>query len=162
MRKIVLSISFTVIFFLLEFTIFNLVGKVFVPNFLLLLFVFITLALGIRFGLLSAVLSGFLKDCFSGHIFGTNLFTFVVCVFAIVIFKRQFYDSNSRASKLMFVFLAIIVEQTAKSAIYFMYGYVDLFQVVYFIFIPEVIMTLLFANVTFDYLKKCALKLFVL
>jgi len=36
------------------------------------------------------------------------------------------------------------------------------FQVIYFIFIPEIIMTLLFANITFDYLKKCALKLFVL
>ena len=89
MRKVLFSIVFSILFFFGEFLIFNLVGRYFIPNLLLLLVVFITLAFGIRHGILTGIVCGLLKDSFSGSIFGMNIFVFVLCAFSAVFLKRR-------------------------------------------------------------------------
>jgi rod shape-determining protein MreD len=81
MRKIGLVTLFVFLFFLAEFFLFNMAGRWFLPNMLLLSIIYFNLAFGIRYSILAAVLAGTLKDSFGAGIFGLNIFVFVVCAY---------------------------------------------------------------------------------
>lgn len=162
MRKAIFIALFVHLFFLCEFFIFNLIGTHFVPNLLLLLTVFATLAFGIRYGLLAAIWAGVIKDSFSSYIFGINIFTFVFCAFATVFLSQRIYERRSNFSRLLIVFAVLLIEMLITNIIHGMYGSFQFAESFIYIFIPEVVITLLICLYVFNLLKRCVLKLFVM
>ena len=88
MRKIAMITFFIFLFFLTEFFVYNMFNRWLMPNLSLLLVVFFTLYLGIRYGLFTAVLAGILEDSFGISMFGVNLFSFVVCAYLPFFYKE--------------------------------------------------------------------------
>ena len=161
MRKIILVPVCVLIFFLAEFFIFNMAGRMFMPNLLLLAVIYFNLAFGIRYGIFTAVLAGILKDSFSTGAFGLNIFSFVLCAYMTTVLKKYFHYVASRRSRLLLVFFITVINILVHSCLQAMFGKIDAAQVFKFIFIPEVLMTLIAASFVFTELKKCVSKLFV-
>lgn len=161
MRKSIFISLFVFTFFLLEFLLFNLIGKWFVPNLLLLLVIFFDLYFGIRYGILTAVLAGLLKDSFSTSMFGLYLFSFVLCAYLTNIIKRYIYFRGSTQRRLLLVLIISLINFFIQYCLHFVTVVFNVFEVFRFIFLPEVVITLLITPFIFDQLKKCASKLFV-
>jgi rod shape-determining protein MreD len=159
MRKIGLITVCVVLFFLIEFILFNLGGRWFMPNLLLLLIIYFNLAFGIRYSIFTAVLSGLLKDSFSTDIFGLNIFSYVVCAYMTTFLKRYLHYVASRRSRLLLVLCVTVIDVIAHFCLQMMFGNVHGIQVFQYIFVPEVITTLMVTSFTFNQLRKCVLKL---
>ncbi|MBU1997618.1 MAG: rod shape-determining protein MreD, partial [Candidatus Omnitrophica bacterium] len=101
MKKALIIIVLTFLCFLLEFLIFNIVGRWFMPNLLLLLVIFFNLYLGIRYSIFTAVCAGLLKDSFCASVFGINLVSYVVCAYMVTFLKRYIYHAGSKSSRLL-------------------------------------------------------------
>lgn len=157
MRKIFLVIFFVYISFLIEFLLFNLAQKWFLPNILLLVTMFFTLLYGIRFGLLAAILAGILKDSFTIGFFGISLFSLVACAYMTIILKRYIYRSSMQSIPLLVFFIAIL-NVVLHYCLYFMNSIVHVVDVLKFILIPEVLATVVISSYTFTFLRKCVLK----
>ena len=160
MRKVIFTAIFVLIFFLIEFFLFSIAGRWFMPNMLLLLVIYFNLAFGIRFSLLSAVLAGTLKDSFSMALFGTNIFSFVVCAYMTTFLKRYFHYVASRSSRLLLVFFVLVIHMIVNFCIQLMYAKVNVIQAFQYVFVPEILATLFVTSFTFTQLRKCALRLF--
>ena len=120
MRKILLIPVCVFIFFLVEFFLFNLAGRWFMPNLLLLVIIYFNLAFGIRFSIFAAVVAGLLKDSLTTGIFGFNIFSFVLCAYMTTILKRYLHYVASRRSRLLLVFfIASIMVTTCRMRSFF-------------------------------------------
>ena len=161
MRKILFITIFAFLFFIIEFIVFNMIGRWAMPNLLILIVIFVNLSFGIRYGLFTAVLAGVIKDSFSTSFFGINVFSFVVCAYMTTILKRYFYDKHSRSSRLLLVFSICLINVLVHFVLYIMFGVVDIIQTFQYILIPEIFTTLIVTAYTFRQLKKCVLRLFV-
>ncbi len=161
MRKILFITIFAFLFFIIEFIVFNMIGRWAMPNLLILIVIFVNLSFGIRYGLFTAVLAGVIKDSFSTSFFGINVFSFVVCAYMTTILKRYFYDKHSRSSRLLLVFSICLINVLVHFVLYTMFGVVDIIQTFQYILIPEIFTTLIVTAYTFRQLKKCVLRLFV-
>lgn len=161
MRKIILMPVCVLIFFLAEFFFFNLAGRWFMPNLLLLVVIYFNLAFGIRYSILAAVLAGALKDSFSAGIFGSNMFSFVLCAYMTTVLKRYLHYVASRRSRLLLVFFITVIDISVHFFLWTMVGMADAAQVIKFVFVPEVLTTLIVTSFVFNVLKKCVSKLFV-
>lgn len=136
-------------------------GAGFVPNFVLIAVIFLNLYRGMNYSLGAAFLGGFLLDSFSGSILGVNVFTFVACVFLTGTLKMYIYQPGVAESRVLIVFVIALANGFLQYFINLIAG-VDLPLGETFgrAILPEVILTTFFANVTFERLKDCALKLF--
>jgi len=161
MRKILFITIFTFLFFIIEFIIFNMVGRWAMPNLLILIVIFFSLSFGIRYGLFTAVLAGAIKDSFSTSFFGINIFSFVVCAYMTTILNKYFHDKSSRSSRLLLVFSICLINVIVHFFLYIMFGVIDIIQTFQYILIPEILTTLIVTVYTFRQLKKCVLRLFV-
>ena len=161
MRKGLIICGFVVVFFLLEFFIYNILGRDFTPNLLLLLVMFFNLYLGIRYSLFTAVAAGFLKDSFSPHVFGINLFAFVLCAYMTTVLKNTVYHMGSSFSRLILISLVCFIYMIVNFILYTMFMPVDFRDALLYVLLPQVLITLLVANPVFGLLKKCVLKLSV-
>ena len=161
MRKLLFITIFVFVFFIIEFIIFNMIGRWAMPNLLILIVIFINLSFGIRYGLFTAVLAGAIKDSFSTSFFGINVFSFVVCAYMTIILKRYFYDKHSRSSRLLLVFSICLINVLMHFFLHSMFGVIDIVQAFQYILIPEIFTTLIVTAYTFRQLKKCVLRLFV-
>jgi len=160
MRKMILITVFVFMFFLIEFFIFNMVGRLFMPNLLLLVIIYFNLAFGIRYSIFAAVIAGVLKDSFSIGIFGLNIFAFVVCAYMTTILKRYLHYVASRQTRLLLVFFITTIHVMIQFCLQLMFGQVNVVQSFKFVFVPEIITTLIVTSFIFAQLRKCVLKLF--
>ena len=160
MRKIIVIVFFVFIFFFIEFLIFNVCGPNFVPNLLLLLVIFFNLYLGIRYSLLAAIFAGILKDSFSTNMFGIHLVTFIACAYMTTFFKKYIYHMGSTAPRVILIFLVVVLNIMMNYLLRLVFISMDATEVLRYILLPELLMTLLVATFTFNQLKKCVSKLF--
>ncbi len=161
MRKILLIPFCVLLFFLAEFFLFNLVGRWLMPNLLLLVVIYFNLVFGIRFSIFTAILAGVLKDSFSADIFGFHVFSFVLCAYMTTILKKYLHYVASRRSRLLLVFFITVINIATHFCLHVMFGNVNAGEVFKFVFIPEVIATLVATSFVFIWLQKCVSKLFV-
>ena len=161
MRKVIFIPVCVFVFFLAEFFLFNMGGRWFMPNLLLLLIIYFNLAFGIRYSIFSAIFAGVLKDSFSTSIFGLNIFSFVLCAYMTTILKKYLHHMDSRWLKLFLVFFVTIVHIISSSCLQMMFGEINWVGVLKFVFIPEIVTTLVVTSFIFTQLRKCVSKLFV-
>jgi len=159
MRKIILIAITVYIFFLIEFFLFNLGGRWFMPNLLLLVIIYINLAFGIRYSIFAAVFAGIFKDSFGTGIFGSHIFSFVLCAYMTTILKKYLHYVASRRSRLLLVLCVTIIHIIGYFCLQFIVGKVNIVQVLIYVAIPEILTTLLVTSFTFAQLRKCVLKL---
>ena len=161
MKKIVVITSLVFFFFLIEFFLFNLIGRWFMPDMLLLLIIFFNLYLGIRYSIFAAVCAGLLKDSFFANIFGINLVSYVVCAYMLTILKRYIYHAGSKSSRLILVFFIVTLNAVLHYVLLIKFGAVDIVQSLKHVVFPEITTTVIIATTVFYQLKKCVLKLSV-
>ncbi|MCK5259853.1 MAG: rod shape-determining protein MreD [Candidatus Omnitrophica bacterium] len=161
MRKIIFVPVCVFVLFLAEFFLFNMAGRWFMPNLLLLAIIYFNLAFGIRYSIFAAVLAGVLKDSFSTGMFGLNIFSFVLCSYMTTVLKRYLHYVASRRSRLLLVFFITVINISIHCVLQAISVKVDAGQVFKFVFVPEVLMTLIATSFVFTELKKCVSKLFV-
>jgi len=149
------------LFFLAEFFLFNVVGRWFKPNLLLLLIIYFNLAFGIRYGILGGVVAGLLKDSFGVSVFGLHICAFVLCAYLTIILKRYFHYLGFYWTRILLVVFVTMFYVMVQFGIRLMFGMSDIVNVVCYVFIPELMITLIVAPVVLKYLRKCVLKLFV-
>ncbi len=161
MGKIAVIIFSVVAAFIIEFLLFHLMGRWATPNLELLLIMFFNLSFGIRYGLLSAVLAGGLRDSFSTGILGINVCSFIIAAYMTTILKQYIYHMGSRLSRYILIFTIIIINMVVHYYLYkVLVGPISPGQVVRFLFFPEVVLTLLVAPFVLEGFKKCVLRFF--
>jgi len=160
MRKGILILFFVIVFFIFEYYLFNMFGRWFMPNLLLLLIIYFNLAFGIRYSIFAAVWAGVLKDSFGPDIFGLHIFVFVICAYMTTFLKRYFHYVASRRSRLLIVFFVTFIHVGILYCIHTMFGKINVVQMVRFVLVPEIVTTLLVTSFIFSQLRKCVLKLF--
>ena len=161
MKKIGIIVGFVIIFFLVEFFIYNLFGQNFTPNFLFLLVIFFNLYLGIRYSLFIAIVAGLLMDSVHSSNWGIEIFSFVICAYMTIIFKQYLFHMGSRATRLLLVFLVTTFYVVIQGLLRLMNTPIHFTEVFYFVYLPIVISTLIATNLTFRFLRKCVSRLSV-
>ena len=161
MRRTLFIALFVLIFFLIEFFLFNLLGRWFLPNLLLLLIMFANLYFGVRYSILAAFLAGILKDSFSTQLPGFYLLPFLVCAYVTTLLKNWVYHMGSQFSRLILIMLVLVTHVIVSFIIYAMSNDVALADVMKYVFIPQVVTTLVIANLIFKTLKICVSKFYV-
>lgn len=131
-----------------------------VPNFVLIAVIFLNLYRGMNYSLGAAFLGGFFLDSFSGSVLGVNVLTFVLCAFLTGTLKMYIYQPGVAESRVLIVFIIAAVNGFLQYSVNLIAGVDLLFGEAFGrAILPEVILTTFFANVTFERLKDCALKL---
>ena len=161
MQKILIVFLLAIGCFVAEFMIFNLFGRIFLPNLSLILIMFINLSLGIRYGLFAAIISGVIKDSLGIGFFGSHTLSFVVCAFLAVYLQKYIYQRGSGLSRLILLGAMVGTDFLIQFFLNLMSGEVFIADALRFIFVPEILATLLLADFSFAGLKKCVLKFFV-
>jgi len=160
MRKAILITVFVFLFFLIEFFIFNIAGRLLMPNLLLLVIIYFNLAFGVRYSIFAAVIAGILKDSFSAGLFGLNIFAFVLCAYMTTFLKKYLHFVASRQSRLILVFFITTIHVIIQLCLHLMFGQINVVEVFKFVFVPEIVTTLIVTSLIFAQLRKCVLKLF--
>ena len=161
MSKAIVIAFFVVMAFIIEFLLFNTAGRWATPDLSILLVVFFNLYFGIRYGLFTAVMAGVLHESFSPDIFGVYVCSFVFCAYMTTILKQYVYHMGSRLSRYILIFIVVTINVVAHYVFYSArLGSVYPGHVFKFIFLPEVITTMLVAPFLFTQLKKCVSRLF--
>ncbi len=158
MRKILLITILALLFFLIEFLFFNLLGSWFKPDLLVLLIIFSDLSFGVRYGLFTAFLSGVLKDSFSSHLFGIHIFSFVICAFMTIVLRRYLFQTNPYSLRILLAFTISFLNAFLLYVLNSMFLPLDLYEAFYFVIVPNVLITTLAAGTTFRNLRKCVLR----
>lgn len=161
MRKALFILFFVFLFFLIEFYLFNTLGAWLTPNMLLLLVVFFTLSLGVRYGIFTAIVAGLLKDSFSIHFLGVHVLAFMACAYTAVLVRRYFFNSMTDLTRLFIVFWVCFINWIFQYMLYMKSHSISLWHATGYVFIPETLATLLAAIFVFNRLRQCALKLSV-
>ena len=144
----------------MEFLLFNLVGFRFTPNLLLILVIFFVLSLGTRYGLLTAIGAGLLRDSFDIGPLGVNVFSFMICAYITPFIRKYLYHTGSASSRLLLVFCVCLVNVGIHLFLYMKFGPVNIMDVFKFVLLPEVLSTLVVANGSIEVFRKCASRSF--
>jgi len=158
MRQIISILVLILGAFLIEFFLFKLAGRFFLPNLSLLLIIFLTLYLGIRYSICTALLAGIIKDSFATVLFGTNIFSFVICAYITVILKKYIHYQGSRLSLLFLVMLISFLNVLIHFILYLMMGMIDPAQVLRFVALPEILTTLIVTPFIYYQFKKISIR----
>ena len=162
MRRVIVITFFVIAAFVAEFLLFNSVGWWLAPNLSLLLLIFFNLYFGIRYGLLTALLAGLVRDSFSTNVFGLSLCSLVVSAYMTTILKQYIYHMGSRLSRYILIFVILIINVAAYYSLYRIFeGVIPSSEVFRFIFMPQLVLTMAAAPFVFSQMKKCVSKLFV-
>ena len=161
MGKVAVIIFFVVVAFVIEFLLSYLMSRWATPDLELLLVVFFNLYFGIRYGLLTAVLAGLVRDSFSTGALGINVCSLIVAAYMTTILKQYIYHMGSRLSRYILIVIIIAINTIVH---YYLYRILvgDLYpaEVVRFVFLPSAMVTLLVAPFVFEQLRKCVSRLF--
>jgi rod shape-determining protein MreD len=150
-----------VVFFCIEFIIFNVFTSVYKPHLMILLIIFFDLYLGIRYGLYAAVLAGLLADSYSTGIFGLNIVVYILCAYMTSILRKYIYYRGSRLSRLLLVLLISLIEFAARVVLHAIAGQLDFLGAVTTAYLPALCVTLLITTSVFQQLRLCASRSFV-
>jgi len=155
MKRFFLILFLSIIFFLVEFLLFNFVSPWIVPNLLLLMIIYINLSFGMKEGLLAAVIAGMLKDSFGIQIFGVNISSFVICVFLVDFLKKYLFHGNSFLARILLVFMVCTSHFFILVFFNALFSKGNDWQSILTVLLPEVLATLLLTPYIFKLLKKC-------
>ncbi len=161
MHKIVLNLLLIFLAHAMEFFFYNLFGRSFMPNMILLLVIYLNLFLGIRYSLMAAIVGGVLKDSFSASFFGVNLFSFIVCAYLVTIVKKYIYVKGSNLSRIFLVCVFCVFNVVIQYFLFLIFHKTSFVETLKYVLWPQLIATLILAPPTFYYLRQCALKYFV-
>lgn len=161
MRKIIFLPICILVLFLVEFFLFNMAGRMLMPNLLLLAIIYFNLAFGIRYSIYAAILAGVFKDSFGADILGVYTFSFVVCAYMTTVLKKYLHYVASHRSRLLLVFFIILINTIVHLILRTVFTEIDFISTVKFVFVPEILTTLLVTSFVFTELKRCVSKLFV-
>ena len=162
MLKAIASIIFFVfIFFFIEYFIFNDMAPWLKPDLLLLLTMFLTLSLGIRFGLLTAVVCGVLRDSFGLGLFGVHIFSYLISAYMTAILRKHVYIVSVQWFRFVIATIVSLINVFIVTIFTLMRSPIDWGHFWGHVALPEVGMTVLAVSLTFDFLKKCVSKFFV-
>jgi rod shape-determining protein MreD len=159
MRRIIAITFLIVIFFLLEYLSFNLIGWWFNPQLLILLIIFFSLYLGIRHGLYAAILAGVISDSFASSVFGLNIVSFIVDAYMATFLRKYIYYRGSHLSRLILVFSICLIDFLCRFILHAMLGTFDVVGAFKFTFLPSVLVTLLLTTYVFRKLHQCVSRL---
>ncbi len=160
MKKVLIIIGLCFVFFVTEFLLFNLFGKWFKPDLLVLLIIFFNISSGIRYSLVTALSAGIFQDSFSLSPFGSYIVTYIVCVFVATLVRRYLFHADPYAVRILLAFIITSVQAIILYAINLTFVSVDINEFIMNVLIPEVLMTTIVANFTFRYLKQCVSKFY--
>jgi rod shape-determining protein MreD len=160
MSKIFFIAGSVVLAFLVEFMMFNWFSTRWVPNLMIVLIVFFNLAFGIRYAIFAAVFGGLLQDAFGLQIFGINLLTLVVCAYLTTALKPYLYQSGSNSSRVAFVGVVLTADFLLRYLLSLKNGGPDFFPAFRYIFVPQMLLTLLITVGLFKQLRRCVLRYF--
>lgn len=147
--------------FIIEFLLFHLMGRWATPDLELLLVMFFNMYFGIRYGLLTAVLAGVLRDSFSTGILGIHVCSFIVAAYMTTLLKQYIYHMGSRLSRYILILVIIAINAVVHYHLYkILVGPLYPGQVFRFVFLPQAALTLLAAPFVFGQFKKCVSRLF--
>ncbi len=146
----------------MEFIIFNCFDERWMPNILMLIIIFVHLAMGRNTSLFAAIVAGLIKDSFSADMFGFNLYSFLICSYALTLIIKHVYRRGSPSSRLLVVFICVILNFFVQYFIYLANDAISFVDAFRFILVPELLLTLFLAPFIFKQLEKCVSKLFVL
>jgi len=155
-RFIFIGLLAFVIFFV-ELILFNFFGRWFKPNLLLLFVIFMSLYLGIRYSIVTALFAGFIKDCFSVSLFGLNIFSFVACAY-LTVFIRRYHFAAASSSRIVTIFWISVANVLLHYIINVMFLSANFKEMFIFILCPEVLATLFVSGYFFKKLKILASK----
>lgn len=142
---------------LIELVLFNVFGRWFKPNLLVVLVIFINLYLGIRYSLITAVFAGVIRDSFSLGIFGVHIFSFVACAYLTTFIRTYHYQVGSSTSRFFLILVVSLANVVIHYAISVMFLSADFGQMFVSILLPEVLVTVMVAFYIFKILKRLAL-----
>jgi len=158
MKRFVFLGCVALFFYLIEFFLFNIFGKFFLPNLLLLLIIFTSLYGDKYHGFYLAIFSGFIKDAFSINYFGLNIAAFLGCAIFIFILKKYIYHELSRLFLILIIISVCMFNFLIQYTLRSMFGNVNFIVALKNVFFPEALMTLFLATPTLKQLRKCVLK----
>lgn len=161
MKKMMIILLMAFLLFLLEFFLFNFLGKAFLPNLLLLLVTFTALEVGRYQALAAAVFAGFIKDSFTLSPVGTYMFSFVICAFLISRLQKYIFHEASVLTRLVVVLAVCLCNFFVQYLLHTRFMDIVWIQAIKHVLFPELIVTLLVAVPVFKQLHKCVLKSFV-
>ncbi len=162
MGKVAVITFFVIVAFVIESLLFYLMGRWATPDLELLLVMFFNMYFGIRYGLVTAVLAGTIRDSFTIGAPGVNVCSFIVSAYMTTILKQYIYHMGSRLSRYILIFIIIAINAVVHYYLYrILVGTLDPQQVFQFIFFPGAVLTLFVAPFVFEQLKKCVSRLFV-
>lgn len=153
MRKAILITAVAFVFFIVEYLLFNLLGRWCKPNLSVILIVFVDLVWGIRYGLFSALVSGIIKDSFSPNLFGFNIFSFTICAFLVTFIKKNIFHFGSGASRTQLVMMMTVINAVIHYFINVTFSSASVNQLLIMVMLPEIVTTTLIAPYTFNKLR---------
>ena len=159
MRKVFIIAVLVLICFVVEFFSFNFLGRWFKPNLSIILLVFFNFYWGTRYGVVTAVLSGLIKDSFTANPFGLNMVSFIICVYLTTFIRRHFYYLSSSTSRIQIVFILCIVNVLAQYVINALYSSIEFMQLFVYVILPEMLITTLVAGYSFQKIKNFVLRI---
>ena len=162
-RRITFILLTVVVLFLCEFILFYFFGRLFKPNLLIILIVYLTLAWGVRYSLVAAIAAGALKDSFILGAFGTNLFSYTVCACTVALMNRYVYRPDAAGAKVAVVAIAALLHLTMTYFLSLLSGALGLNnfgQAFRSVMVPEIIATSAVALFVWRRLRICVLRLF--
>src|SRR3990167_2904153 len=118
MGKVAVITFSVIIAFIIEFLLFHLGGRWAVPDLELLMVMFFNMYFGIRYGLVTAVLAGIVRDSYSIGTPGVNVCSFIVAAYMNTVLKQYIYHMGSRLSRYILIFLIIIINAIAHYYLY--------------------------------------------
>jgi len=145
----------TVVFFIVEFVLFNILPGWLKPDILLIIVVFFNLYLGIRYSLATAFWAGLLKDSLSLQVFGLNIVAFLFCAYMTTFVKRYLNYIGSPSSRILIIFLVSVINVVAHYLLISIFSNVNFYQAAIHVMLPEIVMTTLAAGYVFQILRKC-------
>ncbi len=162
LKRILIITGLVVVLFFCEAVFENFFEQLFHPNLLILLVIFVDLHLGIRYGIFTAILAGLLKDSFSSNIFGLQIISYLICVYATTLCRRYlFYDIEFGFLRVLMAFLISMTNVIVYYALLSFFHTPDIVDIAFYVLFPEVLATTLVSIVMFRWLKLCVLRLSV-
>jgi rod shape-determining protein MreD len=153
MKRILIITLICYLLFAAEFVLYNSFGAWGKPELLILAIVFFNLYLGIRFGIIAALICGLLKDSISIEPFGTYLFVYTAGAYATTFARQYLYQPGSRFSRAMVAFFAVASCFIVQSAVTLMNHEVRFNEVLVYLLIPQLITTMVAATFVFHRLR---------
>lgn len=144
--------------FLAEFVLFNAFGSWGKPEAMLLVVVFCGLYWGIRYSLWAAFVAGSIKDAFGIEPFGTYLLIFVASAYLTTFIRRNVYQPGSRVSRAVVAFLVLACFFIMETILHMRLFDLRITEAVSYIFLPQVLSTMLIVTFLFHRLRNIAVK----